>query len=512
MRNAERGWWEGRTCGLLVVAATLLPLAYPPIPPLVDLLGHIGRYRVELDLGRSAWLSHYYSFRWSPIGNLGVDVIVRLLSPLLGVEPAAKLVVAAIPALTAAAFLWIAREVHGRIPPTAFLAVPFAFGHPFQYGFVNYALAMALALLAFAFWLRLGRLGRTRLRALLFVPISVLLYFAHAFGWAVLGLLCLCAEVERRHEQGARWARSISLSVAAVAVMALPAFIIFAWRSGMTGPIAWAWFDWQAKLVWFETALRDRWQAFDLASVVLVAAVLVFAMRSARLRFSPQLAVPALALLVVFLLLPTTLFASAYADMRLAPYIIALLVLAIGAPGPGEERLGRGLAVLAIGFVAVRLTANTISFADSWNEQRQEIAAINRLPSGSRVAAFVGFPCGGGWAMARNSHLGSLVTIRRDGFSNDQWIMPGASGLDVVYRAPGYFAADPSQLVLPNGCSDGLHRPVDQALGQFPRQAFDYLWLIDVPPYDPRLVAGLEPVSAQRGSLLFRLPGAAARR
>ena len=76
-----------------------------------------------------------------------------------------KLIVLAIPPLTVAGFLWVAREVHHRLPPTALFALPFAYGHPFMFGFVNFALSMALAFLAFGLWLRLARLGRLRLRA-----------------------------------------------------------------------------------------------------------------------------------------------------------------------------------------------------------------------------------------------------------------------------------------------------------------------------------------------------------
>jgi hypothetical protein len=36
-------WWESRACIVLVVLATMIPLLYPGIPPLVDLFGHMGR-------------------------------------------------------------------------------------------------------------------------------------------------------------------------------------------------------------------------------------------------------------------------------------------------------------------------------------------------------------------------------------------------------------------------------------------------------------------------------------
>ena len=42
-----------------------------------------------------------------------------------------------------------------------------------------------------------------------------------------------------------------------------------------------------------------------------------------------------------------------------------------------------------------------------------------------------------------------MAIVRREGFSNDQWVIEGVNLLDLKYRAAGYFAADPSQMVRP---------------------------------------------------------------
>ena len=182
---------------------TAVPLVWPNVAPLVDLPGHIGRYRVQLELATSPELQQYYSFQWQLIGNLGVDLLVQLFAPIFGLEPTVKVIVLMIPgADRRRGLLWIAHEVHGRIPPTALFAVPFAYNFPFLFGFVNFALAMALAMLAFALWLRLGRLDRTGLRAILFVPISLVLWVCHAFGWGTLGVLAFSAELVRQYDKG----------------------------------------------------------------------------------------------------------------------------------------------------------------------------------------------------------------------------------------------------------------------------------------------------------------------
>ena len=166
-------WWQTRWFVVAVAIMAAIPLVWPDIPPLVDLPGHMARYRVQLAPAPFRGCGDWYNFHWQLIGNLGVDLLIEPLAPIFGLELAVKLIVLTIPPMIAVGFLWIAREVHGRIPATALFALPLAYSYPFQFGFVNFALSMALALNAFALWLRLARTGQFRLRAILFVPIGV---------------------------------------------------------------------------------------------------------------------------------------------------------------------------------------------------------------------------------------------------------------------------------------------------------------------------------------------------
>jgi hypothetical protein len=500
-----RPWWESRLVLALVVAATTLPLIYPPIPPLVDLFGHMGRYRVELDLGRSPWLQEYFNYHWAAIGNLGVDILVLLLGPVVGLEPAVKLIVLAIPPLTAVGFLWVAREVHGRVPPTAFFALPFIYGYPFLFGFVNFALSVAFAFLAFGLWLRLGRLDRTVLREWLFVPISLVVFFTHTYGWGLLGLMCFSAEAVRLHDRGRSWWRAGLEAALRTSVMALPILVMFVWRSETHGGQSYGWFEWKMKWRWIYSALRDRWKWFDIASLAAAAAVFAYAIFSRKLTLSRNLAFSAIVLAIAFVVLPRTVFGSAYADMRLLPYLMAAGLLAIRFRGAQDRTTAQVLAVLGLLFFATRTAATTASLAIAGADQSAKLQALNVVPEGARVISLTGMTCSEYWPLLRNSHLGAMVIVRRDGFSNDQWLLEGINLLDLKYRAAGYFAADPSQLVRPNACVDGLHRQINASLAALPRSDFDYVWLIDVPPYDPNLVADLPVVWRGPGSALYRL-------
>jgi hypothetical protein len=502
--GVPRPWWETRPFVALLILLSIVPLLYPPIPPLVDLFGHMGRYRVQLELGNSSLLAQFYDFRWAPIGNLGVDLLIWPVAKIFGLELGTKLIVMAIPPMTVAGFLWVAREVHHRLPPTVLFALPIAYCHPFQFGFVNYALSMAFAFLAFGLWLRLGRLGKVRLRAALFVPISFVIFFTHTFGWGMLGLMCFSAEAVRQHDRGMGWFRSAYWAALHALVMVLPALVILDWRSSVQGSTALGFFNWKLKGEALVTVLRDRWILFDWASLGLISLLVVYTIFSRRLTLSRNLAFSAIVLAIVFVFLPRMVFSSAYADMRLVPFVFAIAVLAIRFKAETYMPLATRLAVVGLAFFLLRIGAHTVSFAMASNEQQAKLEALNQVPMGSVVLSMVGRPCGDPWPLERNAHLGAMVMVRRHGFSNDQWITEGVNLLQLKSRFLGPFSADPSEIVRPTGCK---RRPwwISRALRAMPRDKIDYLWLITPPEYDPELVAGMKPVWRGPDSILYQV-------
>ena len=501
-------WWEYRWAVIALVLASMVPMLWPDVIPLVDLPGHMGRYRVQLDLDSSPHLQRFFTFEWAIIGNLGVDLIVELLGPLLGLELTVRLVVMSIPPLTVAGLLWVAREVHGRVPPTAMFALPFAYNFPFFFGFVNFALAMALALLAFALWLRLARQERFLLRAILFVPISCLLWIVHAFGWGTLGVLAFSAELVRQFDRSGRIVWSGWRAGLHCLALAPPMLLMVLWRSNGGGQ-TFDWFNFIAKLNWLKMMLRDRWELFDQLSLLLILGLLGLVILSKRLTFSRNLAASAVFLLLVYVLLPRVVFGSAYADMRLAPYIFAVALIGIRVP-EGNLGLSRTLALAGLAFFLVRLVGtmwSTILYDRSFDRQ---LAALDHVPEGARMVSFVGRNCVEPWAMSRLLHLPAMAIVRRQAFANDQWTMLGAQLLSTRYPPGGRFVRDPTQIVTQRRCYGEMWLTIDQSLAYFPRQAFDYVWLIEPPPYNPAFAADLTPIWRDGTSVLYRVNRAGA--
>ena len=511
MNARHTHWWETRTFAALLVFVSIVPLLWPAVPPLVDLPGHMGRYHVQLDDGHTASLAQYFDFHWSLIGNLGIDLLIIPMAKPFGLELGTKLIVMIIPALTVGGLIWICREVNREVQPTALFALPLAYGHPFQFGFVNFALAMALALMAFALWLRLARLGYLRLRAALFLVIGPIIWVAHTYGWGMLGVAAFSAELIRQHDKtlaegDGNWPRSIFWAGVHCLCLAPPLLLMILWRSGAhVGGQTADWFNFDAKLRWLKMTLRDRWQWFDIASLGALLLLLVGAAADKRLEFSRNLAATAIFLLIVFLCLPRIVFGSAYADMRLTPYILAVALIAIRLKPNTSMRFAGRVAAIGLAFYAIRITATTASFFLYSHSIDRVTGALPHLPRGARVVSFVGAPCGLTWATNRMEHIPAMGIVRRDAFSNDQWTMAGAQLLRAHIGPRRWFNSDPSQIVTAGTCRGEWWKSIDWSLANFPRTTFDYVWLLDPPPFNLYWTRGMTRVWHDGTSALYRV-------
>ena len=378
--GVPRPWWDHPAYAWLLILGMGVPMLWPGVIPITDLPGHMGRYAVQLNAGHAPLLDRWYTIRWRPIGNLGVDLLMIPLGHLIGIEPAAKLIVTLIPPLSAAGFLLVARETHRTLPPTAAFALPLAMGYPFHFGFVNFAFSMALAFLAFGLWLRMARLGQMRARAIAFVVVAVLVWLAHAFGWAVLGLLCFAAALVARHAERRGVVRTLWHAGLDCLPLAVPLLLMLAWRSGGTGASG-GFFDWYGKYGWLQSALRDHWKPLDGDSAELLV-LLVGLGAIGVFRFERTLLVATVVLTLAYCALPQIALGSHYADMRLAPYLFATALLALGTKANRPPILSTVVAVAALLFWAVRIGATTASLYLHGVDYDRQLAAIDHIPGG----------------------------------------------------------------------------------------------------------------------------------
>jgi len=466
-------WWAIALVCLIAIA----PLLVVGIAPLTDLYGHLGRYAVQTELAQRPGLQPFFSYEWKLIGNLGGDILVELLHPIFGLEGSVRATVMITQLLGALGLLLVSREVHGRVTPFALAAIPLIYGFPFNYGFINYTLSMALALLAYVAWLRLRRAGREGLAALWLGAAGAAIWVAHTYGWAFLGLLAgstMLAEVwtARMHPL-----RAVPRILAACWPLLLPIVPMGIWRAESAGAAMSGW-AWQFKFVWALSALRTYWRDFDMAALAALVMLLGWALASRAVRFDRSVGIAALLCLVFFMALPFRVFGSAFADMRLLPYALALALVAMG-PGKRAAKAWLVAGAIALAFFGVRMATTTIAYSRQDALAQAALPALGKMPRAARVAFFSVKPCRTRWALAPLDHLAGAAMARRDAFVNDQWQAPGVNPLKVSYLAAEPFVRDPSHLVVGEDCIETRSRiRLSSALKKLPRGAFTHIWIV----------------------------------
>jgi hypothetical protein len=188
--------------------------------------------------------------------------------------------------------------------------------------------------------------------------------------------------------------------------------------------------------------------------------------------------------------MPRIVFGSAYADMRIVTYMLALAVLSIRFKGATEMRFARLLALAAAAYAMVFIGAKTASMKLAADRHEQLFEALDQVPRGAAMINLIGEPCEGQWALPRDTHVGGMAIVRRHAFSNDQWAIEGANLLQVKFRQAAPFEADSSQMIRPNGCGTLWAIEVDRALRAIPRAAITHVWTVDLPEHDPRAFTG----------------------
>lgn len=486
----------------LIAIGALLPFALVAIPSMTDLPGHIGRYAVMVDGKRSEWLAHYWSFEWRLVGNLGVDLLVYALAPLTGVERAAWAASAAIAPLTVAGIAAVSRALHGRVQPTAGAAAVFVLANPLMFGFVNYALAVALALFAFAGWIAL-RERSAALHLAVLLPAATCVWLAHAMGWGVLVLLVAGFEIARLWDRRTP-AALVDAMVRGLALLP-PLVLTLAWRGEGGGALYAYGSDLLVrKAMNWVVLLRGGEKWIDLATPVLLGGVTALLLWRRAVRLDPRLATGAALVALACCLMPTTLFGSWGADERLAP--AAVIAALVSLRWQGSPRAATTLVAVALALFFIR----TGLIARNWHRldtaYASHLAGLERLPRGARIHALVlKDECRKDWASTAYNHLPSLAIGRRQALVNSEWKLPGAALLSVRYPLAPNLANDPSQLVSGYRCSGPEEIAFRRRLADPGLARFQYLWLLETHGRD--WWPGHRPLYRDANSALYALPG-----
>ena len=468
---------------LLALLAT--PFGFVTIPPLTDVPGHMGSFAAAAHAGDPAF-ARLMGYRWHPVPNLGTDLLVFALQPALGIVWATWLVTAAIPVLLAGGILLLARTLNRDGAAAIGWALVFVYSFPLSYGFLNYMLGMALALLGLAGWIRLDAHPRRReAAALVALPVA---FLCHAVAGCLLALLIGTRELAeaRAWAHRSRTRPPLRLLLRLLLgrlwpLLSVPVMLVL-WRLDSHSLAGRNGYSVSAKLRQLVLLLRDQSMALDIGSLLL--ALLVFVVgwrRGARPHRAVALGVTAL--VVLFVLTPYRLAGSSYADGRLLPLIPMLLFATQDWRGV-DPRLARLVATGGLVLLLLRTGVTATGFASYAQRYRVELGALSAIAPHSRVLVLNMRDCTNfaHWRTDRLDHLGEMAIVRRRSWTNSEWDVDGGHLLQVRYRPSPRFFDDPSQYVWPDSCGGGPRNPtMRDALAAIPFNGIDALWLIDAP-------------------------------
>ena len=456
----------------LVIALALLsclPALVSRYPQMTDYAAHLARFRVMLDGGKSPFLSQFYTFEWAWSGNLGADLLIWPMAALFGLERGGWLIVLALPLLMGAAIMSVEWALRRRIGASSVLAFLFIWSPSLLLGFLNFTLALALALFTFAGWILLE--GR-RWRALVMAPASVLVWLCHMSGWGVLGLMVF----------GYEWSREKSWR-AFVAPWPLTLPFVPALLAAGSGGLGYGGNVLRYKMTIWGAAMRDQVRPVDIGSLGFVGALLL------RRNFDPRLGWAALLVLLGSLFIPRHVSGGDYADYRLIGTGLMLACLAT------DLRLPRRAVWLVPAAYALRLSITTWTWWHDSQETERLLTALDHVPRGARIASAVAVRPDA-WAFNHLEHIGAWSVVRREALVNANFAVPGLHMLRLRNGPPGFI--DPS------------HRIFVPAGGRVDLAAFapaahaDWLWYVGYVPA-ATLPAGAQVVWRDGNAILARL-------
>lgn len=483
-----------------ILVMAVLPVLLAPVPGFVDMPSHMARHHVLAHMADRADLARYFAVHWQWIANLGADLPSVLLTPLLGSEGATVVVGALLAPLMILGMFRLSAAAHGRVSASAFIALPFAMHQAWMWGFLNYCMGTALALLAAA-WLYARPRDAVWERALLGV-LALLVWTCHMASWVILLILAAGNELGRLRG----WSGVVPAIWRNLGLL-LPVVPLLLWRShagGVGGGFSYVDFL-DTKLVVFASVLRGTEKLADLALLAAVALSALLALFWAgRRRMEPRLLISGLLLAGATLAAPTTILNAWGTDLRTAPIALLVLVLAITPPAqPRHERI-----LLALGFALFAVRCGTVArgWAVHGAALEARLSLLDDVPRGGKLGyLWIAPDCGYPWALMPDEKLGSYALTRRDAFVNTLFMVDNARLMTIRDPELARRWNGGSQDVAPLCPGHHLDRQLLSArLTAMAQDRFDAIWISGIEPGAVPSLAGYRPVRRVGKDVLLR--------
>lgn len=387
MRIGEmRVWWLLAAALLLVLVA---PFALVDMPPVLDYPNHLARYFV-LAHPDDPVLSQMYAPNWRILPNLGLDLIGAALLRVSDVHVGGRILLALSLVAPVLGAIVYHRAVFGRASLWPLASGMIAYNGVFFLGFMNFLLAIGVALCAAGGWIVLGRRNMTGVQIVFGGLAAALTFICHIFGAAFFALLIGAFEADGlwRRRRSAGLLLPGALVAARIAAALSPAVLLYCLcpLNAATAPMGpWLWHD---KLWRLLTPFMTYNPGLTVATAVVMLSSLMLLRR--QLRCAPGLPLALAALMIVYVAVPETMSTGTLIDLRFSTMACLLLFAGL------EPDLTMRQARLVTAVFGALIVVRTAYVGATWFDHRKDLAefraAIANVAPGTRVLATRSYP------------------------------------------------------------------------------------------------------------------------
>lgn len=434
-------------CAVLTVL--LFPIWYVDIVPTPDFPSHLSRLYVLSVLDTNATLADMYEAKWEFLPNMGLDLFALAAMKAVPLITAGKLFMSASILLWMAGTAWLSRVLTGRWQVAPLFAALFVLNTAFFLGFMNFMVAAGVAIVGLAAWASMSGWNPWT-RSILILPLTMVAYFSHIFGFAVLACCILGFELGREiAEPRISWQRGLRRLAVAFAVL-LPVIAIFIFITPHHGHGG----EWDFRGLTRSYARIGHASYLTYGRPYYVAVVFILLVGAAGLatrkiaidrRMWPVL----IGLGIAALLAPIKMMGGEFVDIRL-PAIIGALGLA-----SLSIRAGRPLQLIACAILAGLLIYRAVIMTDTWTRYDREYAelaeAVELIEPKSKVLAAKIKPASRPPVdvMMIYSHFLDLIGVQRNFFTPIVMAWPSQHPLRTIEPYRKIAAVSSRQGILP---------------------------------------------------------------
>jgi hypothetical protein len=378
-------WWISLA---LMLTALLVPILTTEVPPLTDYPNHLARCYVLAFGQTDTVLSQMFSTHWQIIPNVAVDLLLPALMHVFSPLVAGRIILAFCLLLPASGAVALSYAYFQRRSFWQIAAGFASFNALFLMGFLNFELAIGIAMWGAAIWIHY----RERFPVATIASgmlVATLAFFFHMFGFCFYALLVGSYELSVIVGRGLRNGTNVRYAVRRVFSLAIalliPAILYFASPLNKIDASA-GWPHVSQKVSNFLVPFLDYSSFFDVMTVVPLIAFLIFCVMKRCASISKAAFICAATLLGVYIVMPISFKGVYFVDTRL-PVMLGFMFFA----GFMPKGLSSRQRTAAVALFAVLFVARIAMITDVWMRSQRDLAdvrdTIDSVEPGSRVLA-----------------------------------------------------------------------------------------------------------------------------